>query len=428
MRDGLTDASPGLSRGLRAAALWAFGLAAGCGPAPDIEHGPPATPSAQARPAGTRDLDDLAAIGYGAWDEGIEPSSRKRSPSDPGRTQPWPRIYADDRHTVHVIGPDGTHRRSIDVPGRTQVEFARVLEGGRILCVSVDEGLTLLEPDGSVVWSRDLAAHHDAQVIPNGAGQGSRTIAALVHAPREFRGRSVQFDSVVFLNEADGEDASAPQSWSSWEQRERLMERAARAHVLDGAPRSDPGQGPAKDAAEAETPARVYDYFHANAIEFDAAGGLVLCMRNVDLIVRLDPADHRITWSLGPGLLDWPHSPSVVGAPGEERLLVFDNGYHRDHSRVVEVDLATQEVLWSFDGDPARSLRSEVRGFAQRLPGGNTLITESERGRALEVTPGGEVVWSFENPEVLPARKGAGERRRRIYRMMAVDPAWLGER
>ena len=32
---------------------------------------------------------------------------------------------------------------------------------------------------------------------------------------------------------------------------------------------------------------------------------------------------------------------------------------------------------------------------ADRLPNGNTLITDSRNGRIIEVTPSGEVVWSY---------------------------------
>ena len=36
-------------------------------------------------------------------------------------------------------------------------------------------------------------------------------------------------------------------------------------------------------------------------------------------------------------------------------------------------------------------------GKHQPLPNGNILITETEGGRAFEVTPNGETVWSFVN-------------------------------
>jgi hypothetical protein len=37
-------------------------------------------------------------------------------------------------------------------------------------------------------------------------------------------------------------------------------------------------------------------------------------------------------------------------------------------------------------------------GSAQRLPNGNTLITESAFGRVFEVTKEGEIVWDYVNP------------------------------
>ena len=36
----------------------------------------------------------------------------------------------------------------------------------------------------------------------------------------------------------------------------------------------------------------------------------------------------------------------------------------------------------------------------QRLPNGNTLITESDRGYVFEVTPEQETVWRFANPDI----------------------------
>ena len=34
----------------------------------------------------------------------------------------------------------------------------------------------------------------------------------------------------------------------------------------------------------------------------------------------------------------------------------------------------------------------------QRFPNGNTLITESDTGRAFEITRGGQIVWEWFNP------------------------------
>ena len=39
-----------------------------------------------------------------------------------------------------------------------------------------------------------------------------------------------------------------------------------------------------------------------------------------------------------------------------------------------------------------------TKGSNQRLPNGNTVVTESEKGRIVEVTREGRVVWEYVNP------------------------------
>jgi outer membrane protein assembly factor BamB len=90
------------------------------------------------------------------------------------------------------------------------------------------------------------------------------------------------------------------------------------------------------------------------------------------------------------------HQPTFLD---DGRLLLFDNlGAGRDRSRVLELDPLTGETVWQFGGTRDADFFSKTLGSCQRLPNGNTLITESENGRALEVTPEGKVVWEFYNP------------------------------
>ena len=83
----------------------------------------------------------------------------------------------------------------------------------------------------------------------------------------------------------------------------------------------------------------------------------------------------------------------------EDRLLLFDNGNHREDqtSRVVEFqvdpDQGTLEEVWSFVHPDGRHISH--LGDARRLPGGNTLISWSPEGRVMEVTPDGDIVWEI---------------------------------
>ena len=77
---------------------------------------------------------------------------------------------------------------------------------------------------------------------------------------------------------------------------------------------------------------------------------------------------------------------------------MFDNQGCDGKSKVVEFEPFTQEVVWSYRGDASNDFYSELSGSCQRLGNGNTLITESNRGRAFEVTADGTMVWEFFNP------------------------------
>lgn len=78
----------------------------------------------------------------------------------------------------------------------------------------------------------------------------------------------------------------------------------------------------------------------------------------------------------------------------------------RDYSRVLEIDPQTLEVIWQYT--PAEAgfvvpldasrFYSPFISNAQRLPNGNTLITEGSDGRIFEVTSQHELVWEYINP------------------------------
>ncbi len=85
-------------------------------------------------------------------------------------------------------------------------------------------------------------------------------------------------------------------------------------------------------------------------------------------------------------------------------ILVFDNGIERQSSRVLEVDPKTGRVVWKYPDGTGAEFYCPTRGLAQRLANGNTLITNSQAGEALEVTPAGTMVWQYFAP-VLPEGK-----------------------
>ena len=124
---------------------------------------------------------------------------------------------------------------------------------------------------------------------------------------------------------------------------------------------------------------------------------VLVCSRHQDTVAILDWRTKELVWAWGQGVLSGPHDASWLA---NGHLLVFDNGLERGWSRVVEVDPATGEIVWQYRDEQPEGFFTLSRGSAQRLANGDTLIAESDRGRAFEVTPDGEIVWEYFSPHV----------------------------
>lgn len=161
--------------------------------------------------------------------------------------------------------------------------------------------------------------------------------------------------------------------------------------------------------------------------------------REANILAIIDKETGKIVWKLGPDFMETKESRKIgqiigqhhvhmipQGLPGEGNILIFDNGGwagyglpdrmsvdgtkvdKRDHSRVLEIDPTTLKVVWSYVGSDSEqgmmgltnntTFYSQLISAAQRLPNGNTLITEGCFCRLFEVTPEKEIVWEYRAP------------------------------
>lgn len=248
--------------------------------------------------------------------------------------------------------------------------------------------------------------------------------------------------------------------WRPHEHFEELGFDAAAREVL----RRDPNVRPAGGG--------VGDWLHVNSLSllgpnprYDAGDerfhpdNLIWDAREANILAIVEKRTGRIVWRLGPrydgseplrrlGWIIGQHHAHLIprGLPGAGNVLVFDNGgwagygeaspgaptgrQHalRDHSRVLELDPVTLEVVWQYT--PAEAgfvlpldasrFYSPFISSAQRLPNGNTLITEGSDGRILEVTPAHELVWEY----VSPYWGRGGLRLNMIYRAYRSPYEW----
>jgi hypothetical protein len=202
-------------------------------------------------------------------------------------------------------------------------------------------------------------------------------------------------------------------------------------------------------------------YYDAGDLRFHP-DNLILDARNSNILFIVSKETGDIVWRLGPDFdtdeatrkLGWiigQHHFHLIpkGLPGEGDFLVFDNGgaggygtAHpaspdgrnnavRDYSRVLQFDPITLEIKWQYTPLEAGNLLftdaskfySSYISSAQRLPNGNTLITEGSDGRLIEVTPAHEIVWEYINPYFNVI--GGRFRMNMIYRAYRVPYEWI---
>jgi len=146
------------------------------------------------------------------------------------------------------------------------------------------------------------------------------------------------------------------------------------------------------------------EWAHGNTVIELPDGNILLSMRDISTIVRINRQTDEIDWELGPPPLSGAHA---VNPLANGNLLIFDNGPYRvdqttvtsaetPFSQVLEVDPTTNAVVWKYQ--EGANFFSALISNAQRLPNGNTLVNEGQFGRIFEVTRDGDVVWEYVNP------------------------------
>ncbi|MFW6003607.1 MAG: aryl-sulfate sulfotransferase [Halanaeroarchaeum sp.] len=144
------------------------------------------------------------------------------------------------------------------------------------------------------------------------------------------------------------------------------------------------------------------DWTHVNDIEPVGDDQLLVSPRNFDQAVLVNMTTDEIDLRLGSDdehdILNEQHNPDYLESEdGTPTILVADSENHR----VVEYELVERTGV-DDDGLPtAEWERTWEVGNGQftwprdadRLPNGNTLITDTMNHRVVEVTPEGEVVW-----------------------------------
>jgi hypothetical protein len=352
----------------------------------------------------------------------------------------------------HIVGPTGVLQ-----PHQESIALAQY-DWENNLVWQFDHAEQVMTRDGQMIWA--ARQHHDWQRPDFPAGYYSpaadtrnRATRTLILGHKNVMNEAVSKvmleDDWLYEVSADGEIG-----WQ-WLANEHVGELGfsaeARAVIRDNADFNEP-RGSADwlhiNSATLVGPNRWHDAgdarFHPDNV--------VISSRQAN-IIAIVARDGSIAWRLGPdyretkametiGQIIGQHHPHFIpkGLPGEGNLLVFDNGgtagygalspvalegrdgVRRHFSRVLEIDPVKIEKVWEYSLQGLDSYRffSHYVSSAQRLPNGNTFITEGADGRLFEVTPSGEIVWEYVSPYF-----GTNQPVNRVYRAYRLPYEWV---
>ncbi len=163
------------------------------------------------------------------------------------------------------------------------------------------------------------------------------------------------------------------------------------------------------DARGVDFTAHVIDFVHANALDMDTDGNILLSSRHLDEISKINHTTGGFVWRLGGNnnqftFLNDPDGFShqhAIRHLANGNLTLFDNGngHIPQYSRGVEYHLdnvhMTATLVWQYRATP--DIYGYAMGYTERLPNGNTLISWGATDPAItEVTPSGTVVYQLD--------------------------------
>lgn len=266
-------------------------------------------------------------------------------------------------------------------------QHVELLPDGDVIAVQPGKQMVRVNKDSDLLWSYAADFHHSVWVYEG-------DIYALTSEPRLIPDLhptvNIQDDLLIILS-ADGE---LKEEISLTD----VVKTSPYAYLLPSASHMDFTEKIQREGAVN------LDMLHVNSVEvFDgrladksdlyAKGNILTSAKHIYSIFILDGETREILWLWGPNNLILQHHPVLLD---NGNILVFSNG--NEHSKIIELNPLDREVVWSYE-DPAHFF-TRTRGSNQRLPNGNTLITESDSGYVFEVTMDGEIVWEYANPHI----------------------------
>ncbi|MAF47557.1 MAG: aryl-sulfate sulfotransferase [Rhodospirillales bacterium] len=300
----------------------------------------------------------------------------------------------NDTNAVILIDMDGdeVHRWELDCQPGT---YGYLLPGGNLFMnLKIRDDLWFWTPtyslfkggalreydwDGNIIWEHiDPHHHHDGRRLPDGGA--------------------------IYLSVEELSPEQAAKVKGGGEPMQRMLADVVKEVDSDGnllwqwraAEHLDTGIDIVPDSCTR------WEWTHFNAAFPLDDERIIMSSRQLSRIFIVEKASGKVLERFGPEPFYGQHDPHLLE---NGNLLILDNGTYRgkgsgviSHSRVIEFDMKTREVVWEYQDTPMFNFYSAFISGAEVLPNGNILVAEGAKGRIFQITREGEIVWEYINP------------------------------
>jgi hypothetical protein len=265
----------------------------------------------------------------------------------------------------------------VRITGHQYWRRVHAFANGDLLGLHEGIGLVKLDKDSNVVWKRRDNFHHDFAVTDGGLIYALNRTMEPIDAPPG--GEPFVMEPILSILDANGDELRRVPLIACFENSDYapMLSRMAKTGDLFH-----------------ENTIQVFDGSLADSSPLFAKGNVLISIWTLDALAIVDVENARVVWALT-GMWRRQHESTLLPTGN---MLVFDNRGNCGRSRVFEFDPFTQHVAWMYAPERPEDFHSEWCGGLQRLPNGNTLITETNNARAFEVTADNEIVWEFISP------------------------------
>ncbi len=239
------------------------------------------------------------------------------------------------------------------------------------------KGIYKIDKRGKIIWQNDLYNHHwisfydNYLYVPgtiflnNKQDLDDRIYENSFIKNCEAKNKS-RFGTIMIINEKNGQlkkEISLIESFYKNEFSKNIIEKYA-SNCTDTLHLND---------------VRVLNETKAKFFNKGKKGDMLVSLRHLDMVALIDKDTHDVKWHVQ-GKFKNQHSPRVTE---HGTLLVFDNHFKSQKSRIVEIDISTKDVVGYYSGVDSK-FYSTTRGRIQLL-NNRIFVQSSDQGEIFEI-------------------------------------------